>query len=438
MGLDGVLDKASLAPEPLKAYLVGFLHSGDEPFQAENLLEELAELVKSCGMVVLGGQVAKLRTVDPGTILGKGKLAEVLETAERLGADVVVTDDVLSPSQQRNWEKRTSLAVIDRQEVILDIFASRAQTREARLQVQLAKATYDLPRLVRKWSHLNRQRGAAGGRGGRAQGEQQLELDSRQVRERIQKLSEELAEVRKQRGVQRSARLVKPVPVIAIVGYTNAGKSSLLNRLTKAEVLVEDKLFATLDPTVRRFALPGGQEVLLADTVGFVRKLPHLLIDAFKSTLEETRLADYILEVLDANDPNLAEHHDTTQEVLAQIGVGPKPALMVLNKWDLLPEGRRAELRFRYPEALAISVRTGEGVPALVERVAQRVKALMPHRDYCFPHSAYNELAQLRKHCFIEKEVFQDDGVHVEARVPLNHLNRWDAFLAPVQKSFLP
>ncbi len=438
MGLENFQDKLSLAPEPLKAYLVGFLHSGDEPFQTESLLAELAELCSTCGMVVVGSEIAKIRVVDPGTILGKGKLAEVLETAERLGADVVVTDDVLSPSQQRNWEKRTKLAVIDRQEVILDIFAARAQTREARLQVELAKANYDLPRLVRKWGHLNRQRGAAGGRGGRAQGEQQLELDSRQVRAKIQKLNDELAEVRKQRGVQRSARLVKPVPVIAIVGYTNAGKSSLLNRLTNAEVLVENKLFATLDPTVRRFALPGGQEVLLADTVGFVRKLPHLLIDAFKSTLEETKLADYILEVLDANDPNLTEHHDTTQEVLAQIGVGPKPTLMVFNKWDLLDEDEKAALRFKYPEALAISVKTGDGVPTLVNRIALRVKALMPFRSYCFPHSAYTELAQLRKYCFIEKEEFLEDGVHVDARVPLNHLNRWDSFLAPVQKTAFP
>ncbi len=434
MGLENLQDKWSLTPEPLKAYLVGFLHSGDEPFQADSLLAELAELCATCGMVVVGSEIAKLRAIDPGTILGKGKLADLLDAAERLGADVVVTDDVLSPSQQRNWEKRTKLAVIDRQEVILDIFAARAQTREARLQVELAKANYDLPRLVRKWGHLNRQRGAAGGRGGRAQGEQQLELDSRQVRKKIQLLNEELAEVRKQRGVQRSARLVKPVPVIAIVGYTNAGKSSLLNRLTNAEVLVENKLFATLDPTVRRFALPGGQEVLLADTVGFVRKLPHLLIDAFKSTLEETKLSDYILEVLDASDPNLPEHHDTTLEVLTQIGVGPKPALMVFNKWDLLSKEEREALRARYPDALAVSVKTGEGLPRLVNRVAQRVKALMPSRSYCFPHSAYTDLAQLRKYCFIEREEFQEDGVHVEARVPLSHLHRWDQYLTQVQK----
>ncbi|MGN0867181.1 MAG: GTPase HflX [Oligosphaeraceae bacterium] len=418
----------SLIPVPPKAYLVSFLHPGETPQEALSLLTELGELVDTQGLEVVGSQIARLRHPDPGTILGRGKVQEILDEAKSLGAEVVVTDDVLSPSQQRNWEKMSSLAVIDRQEVILDIFAGRARTREACLQVQLAQMTYELPRLVRKWKHLNRQRGASGGLGGRMQGEQQLELDARRIRIRIQMLKEELSLVRRQRELQRRRRLVKPVPVVAIVGYTNAGKSSLLRSLTQAEVLVEDKLFATLDPTVRRYLLPGGQEVLLADTVGFVRKLPHLLVDAFKSTLEETRLADYILELLDASDPAVLEHHDTTAGVLEEIGVGPKPVIQVLNKWDLVPEERRQELLSAFPEALPVSVLTGEGITRMVARLTEQVKALMPERHYRIPHKEPGVLGQIRKYCFVEAEAYEDDGIHLVARVPLNHLERWEQY----------
>ncbi len=429
MTAESTTDPHSLAYIPPKAYLVGFQHQGEIPFQAEILLKELTELVNTLGLVVTGTEIAKIREYVPGTILGSGKVKEIIDAAERSGADVIVTDDTLTPSQQRNWERQTKLAVIDRQQVIIDIFAGRASTREARLQVELARLNYELPRLVRKWGHLNRQRGAAGGRGGRAQGEQQLELDSRVIRSKIQRLNEELKEVRKQRTVQRSARLRKPVPVMAIVGYTNAGKSSLLNQLTKAEVLVENKLFATLDPTVRRLVLPGGQDILLADTVGFVRKLPHLLIDAFKSTLEETKLSDYILEILDAGDEDLEAHHDTTVEVLNEIQIGPKPTLMILNKWDLVSPERRQELLFKYPEALPISVKTGEGLPKLLDRLTQLLKDIMPSRRYLVPPEAFAALSEIRKYCFIEKEEYLEDGAHLTVRVPLSHLQQWDNYL---------
>ena len=421
----------SLSPVPPKAYLVGFIHAGDPPGLPEAMLEELKELVHTQGLTIVGFELARVREYNPGTILGSGKVKEIIETAERLKAEVIVSDDFLSPSQQRNWEKQSSCAVIDRQEVILEIFAGRAQTSEARLQVELAKANYALPRLVRKWGHLSRQRGAAGGLGGRAEGEQQLELDSRLIRKRIQFLNEQLAEVRKRREVQRRQRLRKPTPVVAIVGYTNAGKSSLLNRMTSSGVLVEDKLFATLDTTVRRTMLPGGQEVLLADTVGFIRKLPHQLVEAFKSTLEETVLADYLLEVLDASDPSLNEHHDTVREVLSELQVGPKPTLVALNKWDLVDEARRAELRAAFPEALPISVRTGEGLDKLSARLARLLTAMMPRRTYLFPPEAYGRLAELRRLCFVESEEHLEDGAHVTARVPQGHLEKWDAFLQP-------
>lgn len=421
----------SLVPQPLKAYLVAFSHPGESPSLTHALLRELSELVQTQGLQVVGSQTAKIREYNPSTIIGSGKVREIIAEAEHLHAQVIVCDDVLSPAQQRNWEHGTSIAVIDRQEVILEIFAHRAQTREARLQVQLAQANYELPRLVRKWTHLGRQRGAAGGLGGRAGGEQQLELDSRVIRKRIQWLNEELATVRRQRKVQRSLRLRRPVPVVAIVGYTNAGKSSLLNRLTHAGVLVEDKLFATLDPTVRRLPLPGGQEVLLADTVGFVRKLPHLLIEAFKSTLEETSLADYILEVLDASDPELEAHHDTTTEVLSELQCGGKPSLLVLNKWDLADETRRAELKALYPEAIPVSVLTGEGLPGLLSQLSTRVKGLMPQRRYIIPHQRYDILAQIRRSCFIEREEFLDDGIHITARVPDTSPECWEEFCNP-------
>ena len=419
------------SPLPPKAYLVGFMHTGDAPGQPEAMLDELHELVTTQGLEIVGSELARIREYDPGTILGSGKVKEIIATAERLGAEVIVSDDFLSPSQQRNWEKQTSCAVIDRQEVILEIFAGRAQTNEARLQVQLAKANYALPRLVRKWQHLSRQRGAAGGLGGRAEGEQQLELDSRVIRKRIQFLNDQLAEVRKRREVQRHQRLKKPVPVVAIVGYTNAGKSSLLNRMTSSGVLVENKLFATLDTTVRRTMLPGGQEVLLADTVGFIRKLPHQLVEAFKSTLEETVLSDYILEVLDASDPSVSEHHDTVHEVLTELHVGPKPALIVLNKWDIVPPERREELLFAFPEALPISVRTGEGLEKLSSRLARLLTALMPRKTFLFPPDAMGKLAEMRRVCFIENEEYLDDGAHITARIPQEHLGHWDAFLLP-------
>ncbi|NLF92653.1 MAG: GTPase HflX, partial [Oligosphaeraceae bacterium] len=233
---------------PPTAFLIGIQHQGDSAEKASELLAELTELVATLGLPVVGSQVAKIRIPNPALVIGSGRAEELAQEAAALAAEVIIIDDFLTPAQQRNWEKVTALPVIDRQEVILDIFASRAHTSEAVLQVELAKAVYSLPRLKRQWTHLNRQRGMAGGLGGRAEGEQQLELDSRIVRSRIAKLKEQLAEVRQQRDVQRSKRLRKPVPVAAIVGYTNAGKSSLLNALTQSSVLTENKLFATLDP----------------------------------------------------------------------------------------------------------------------------------------------------------------------------------------------
>ncbi len=401
------------------AFLVGIQHRNSSAEEAEEMLAELSELVDTLGLPKAGSAMARIRTMNPAFITGSGKADEVVELAKAAGADVIIIDDFLTPAQQRNWENLSELAVIDRQEVILDIFAARAQTNEACLQVALAQANYALPRLKRKWTHLNRQRGMAGGLGGRAEGEQQLEIDSRQIRNQIAKLKSQLSEVRKQRDIQRSKRLRKPVPVAAIVGYTNAGKSSLLNTLTQASVLTENKLFATLDPTVRRLELPGGLELLLTDTVGFIRKLPHLLIEAFKSTLEETRLADYIIEVIDANSSNITEHHQTTQNVLEEIGAGHKPTMMVLNKIDLVPDAlTRRRLANLYPDAIAISAKTGEGMEELIAQLTQRTTAVMNRMQVLIPHTRYDIMKIIRKQCSVDSEKYTENGVLIQLLVP--------------------
>ncbi len=403
------------------AFLVGIHHQNSSLEEAEEMLAELAELVDTLGLPKVGSVMARIRAMNPAFITGSGKADEIVELAKAAEADIIIIDDFLTPAQQRNWEKLSDLAVIDRQEVILDIFAARAQTNEATLQIALAQANYALPRLKRKWTHLNRQRGMAGGLGGRAEGEQQLEIDSRQIRNQIAKLKSQLSEVRKQRDTQRSKRLRKPVTVAAIVGYTNAGKSSLLNTLTQASVLTENKLFATLDPTVRRLELPGGLELLLTDTVGFIRKLPHLLIEAFKSTLEETRLADYIIEVIDASGSNITEHHQTTQNVLEEIGAGNKPTLMVLNKIDLVPDPlTRRRLASLYPDAIAISAKTGEGMEELIAQLAQRTTAVMNRMQVLIPHTRYDIMKIIRKQCSVDAEKYTEQGVFMQLRVPAN------------------
>ena len=417
---------------PQTAFLIGIQHQGDSAEKAQELLDELAELVATLELPVVGSQVAKIRIPNPALIVGSGRADELAQEAAALGAEVIIIDDFLTPAQQRNWEKVTDLPVIDRQEVILDIFAARAHTSEAVLQVELAKAVYALPRLKRRWTHLSRQRGMAGGLGGRAEGEQQLEMDSRIVRNRIAKLKGQLAEVRQQRDVQRSKRLRKPVPVAAIVGYTNAGKSSLLNALTQSSVLTEDKLFATLDPTIRRLALPGGLDLLLGDTVGFIRKLPHLLVEAFKATLEETRLADFIIEVLDASSDSLDEHHQTTLQVLQDIGIKNPPMIMVLNKCDLLSTPlQRQRLQRKYPEALLVSAQTGEGLPELLRELSVQVSAGMEQLTVLIPHDRYDLISTIRKNCALDSEKFIAEGVLLQLRAPLSCLSLLSAFVIP-------
>jgi len=296
--------------------------------EVEEHLDELAQLADTLGVPVVGREVVPLTRPHPAYLVGTGKAEEIVVNCQLADADCLIFDDDLNPAQQRNWEGLSKITVIDRHEVILDIFAKHARTKAARLQVKLARLEYQLPRLRRAWTHLERQRGGTGMRGGA--GELQLEADQRMVRDQIVTIKRDLAALRQRRNTQRKSRGLKPTPNAVIVGYTNAGKSSLLRALTDADVLCEDKLFATLDPTTRRLLLPNHQELLLTDTVGFIRKLPHDLVESFKATLEETQLANFLVHVVDVSHPLAHDHIAATKAVLKELEADGKPAVLVI------------------------------------------------------------------------------------------------------------
>lgn len=399
-----------------RAYLVGVQTHEMPPGDAEELLNELQELVENLQIAVVGRILVNLRAPTPATLVGSGKAGEIVEAAKALDCDVIIFDETLSPAQQRNWEKLSGVAVIDRQEVILDVFADRAQTREAVIQVALARMEYSLPRLTRAWTHLSRQ-GGKGGMGG--EGETQLEQDRRLVNDRITRLKRELVDVRKQRGVQRHKRQRVPVPTAAIVGYTNAGKSSLLNTLTGAHVLAEDKLFATLDPTTRQLLLRGNQKLLVTDTVGFIRRLPHGLVEAFKATLEEALVANFLIHVLDVTAPNLAAHHETTMSVLKELGADEgKRILTVFNKVDAATEAQINTAHLLDADGIFVSARTGQGLDGLVDRCLELIADAFNSLELLIPHSRYDLIARLHEVGHVQHEEQEDDGVRLHARIP--------------------
>ena len=354
-----------------RAILVGIRTPDETEAEVNEHLEELAELVRNLNFVPLEPVVVNLRSPMPQYCIGTGKAEEIARMIQENEADCLVFDNPLSPSQQRNWERLTHCCVIDREEVILDIFGERASTREAVLQVELARTRYSLPRLTRAWTHLSRQHG--GGATTRGEGEAQIETDRRLLRRHIGQLEEELKMVRKQRQTQRKSRERNLIPHGAIVGYTNVGKSSLLQKLSGAEIMVKDQLFATLDPTTRRVPLGDNLEMLLTDTVGFVRKLPHSLVEAFKSTLEEAVLADFLLLILDISSSQLDAEWETTLSVLKELGADEKKIIVVFNKMDLIDRDRDkvllARLNGLFPQAFYISTQTGEGIDALKARL---------------------------------------------------------------------
>ncbi len=357
----------STAAQADRAYLVAADRRGTL-LPAEESLEELAELARTAGAEVVGSTSQRLDHPHVATYVGKGKVEEVREAAREADANVVIFDDELSPSQQRNLEKALGVKVIDRTALILDIFATRAHTREGRLQVALAQMQYLLPRLAGQWSHLERMEGAIGTRG---PGETQIETDRRLIRSRISKIRRDLDDVRQQRSLYRRQRQRAGMPVVALVGYTNAGKSTLMRALSGADVLAENKLFATLDPVTRRLRLPTGETVLLTDTVGFIQKLPTDLVAAFRATLEELEEADLLLHVLDVAHPNSFEHARTVDATLAGLGVAGKPTLIALNKVDLLTRetGERAAT---YEEAKAALASAGPRPPGVVPVSAEK------------------------------------------------------------------
>ncbi len=426
-------------PKNVTRALIAGVHwkkDGSTEEAAGSLLEELGELCDTLGLEVVGRMLARVASPQARYIVGSGKAQEIVDRARAASADVIVFDNALSPGQQRNWEALSGLAVIDREEVILDIFARRARTKEARLQVALARMEYSLPRLTRAWGHLSRQQG--GGLGGKGEGESQLETDRRLVRKRIDHIKAELLTVRSQRATQRKARQRAPVPQAAIVGYTNVGKSSLLRALTGADVLVEDKLFATLDPTTRQIELPGGQKLLLTDTVGFVRKLPHRIVEAFKATLEESVLADFLVHLLDATSPEVFAFHRTTLNVLAELGAEDKPTLTVFNKIDALCVAGSEErettlnsLRRHFPGALFISTRTRAGFDELEHRMADMLRDRVARVELLLPPDRGDLLADLHRQGHVIATDYEPDGaIRVHATLPPKFLPPFDPFRA--------
>ncbi len=397
-----------------RAFLISVILREDEREEAESLLEELSELVGNLGIEVCWKTVVRARKTFPGHILGKGKLKEVVNQVGELNCDVIIFDNEISPGQQRNWEEEAKVLVIDRHEVILDVFATRAQTKEARLQVRLARLEYSLPRLRRAWTHLGRQRG--GGVTQRGEGEAQIELDQRMLRDKIASTKREIAQVSVRRSTGRKKRQRIPLLTLAIVGYTNAGKSTLLNCMTGAQVLSEDKLFATLDPTSRKVRLPSGRTVVLTDTVGFIRKLPHRLVDAFKATLEEALVADLLLHIVDLSNPEFAKQMETTVEVLKELGGADKEILTVYNKVDRVDDPvTKANAKILVGECSFLSAKTGFGIESLLELIENKLDEGEVARDYLIPHELYSLVSKLREQGSLLAEEVVETGVSVKA-----------------------
>lgn len=392
---------------PEKAVLVGV-----GPGFRESDLDELAALADSAGAEPVARIVQSRQDPDPATYVGKGKLEEIHRAVHATGAEAVIFDAELSPGQLRNLEAALKVKVIDRTALILDIFALHARSREGKAQVELAQLSYLLPRL-RGWGEAMSRLG--GGIGTRGPGETKLEVDRQHIRRRITKLKRDIRDLARTRDLKRARRERSGVPQVAIAGYTNAGKSTLMRALTRAEVVVADQLFATLDPTTRRLRLPNGREATISDTVGFVRKLPHDLVEAFRSTLEEVTRADLVVHVADAASPELPEQIEAVRTVLGEIGAGHVPEILALNKIDLVQD--RSRLSARYPEAVLISAVTGEGLDRLLERIAEELPRFPVRIEVLLPHERGDLLALLHREAEVLSERALPEGVLVQARV---------------------
>lgn len=398
-----------------RVILVGVCTRENE--NVEESLDELAELADTAGAEAVGRVIQNRESMHPGTYIGSGKIDEVRELAAALQADGVICDDELTPAQLRGLEQELDLKVMDRTLVILDIFAQHATTSEGKLQVELAQLRYRLARLTGKGIAMSR---LGGGIGTRGPGEKKLETDRRLIKSRIARLNRELKEMQIHRDTARKKRLNESVPVAAIVGYTNAGKSTLLNALTGAGILAENKLFATLDPTTRRMELPSGQSILLTDTVGFIRKLPHHLVEAFKSTLEEARYADYILHVVDSVSPQMDAQMEAVYETLDRLGIAGKPVITLFNKRDLaagseLPKDPNAV------RTIGISAGTGAGLKELQEVLEEQLRNSRVQVEKLFPYAQAGDIQRIRRYGQVLEEEYREDGIYIKAWMPRNY-----------------
>ena len=426
--LSGLLSQA-----PERAILVGVDMPGNG-WPVEESLDELAQLATTAGVTCADRVMQRLARPHPGTLLGSGKIQEIADLVRYHNCDAVIFDLELSPGQHRTLESALETQVLDRTALILIIFGQRARTREGRLQVELAQIEYDLPRLVRQWSHLSRQKGSVQQRG---EGEKQIELDRRLLRRQKDQLLEELEHVRTHRQLQRERRKDTGAPVVALVGYTNAGKSTLLNRLASANGLAEDKLFATLDPMTRRVRLAGGQEFLLTDTVGFVQRLPTSLVAAFRATLEEVAEADLLVHVVDASYPVRDRQIEAVEQVLEEIGAAGCPMIIALNKVDLLPAEAAADLNgmaAALPSA-RVSALTGTGIDDLLRCISSALQAKFVALDVLIPYDRGDLVALLHQYGTIEYESYEECGTHLRGHIPTNHYGQFAAFGRKASKS---
>lgn len=404
--------------EELEKVILVAVSTGNEE-DAQESLDELEELVSTAGAVVVGRVVQNLEHINNTTYVGTGKVKEIKDLIWETDADAIVCDDELSPAQYKNLEDELEVKVMDRTLIILDIFAGRAKTAEGKIQVELAQLRYRSTRLI-GMRNLSRQGGGIGTRG---PGEKKLEVDRRLIRNRISQLKEQVSEMENHRQVTRAKRQDNPVPVVAIVGYTNAGKSTLLNTVTNAEVLEEDKLFATLDPTTRNYKLPDGQEVLLTDTVGFIRKLPHHLIDAFRSTLEEAKYSDIIIHVVDASNPSMDKNVHAVYETLDNLGVKGKTIITVFNKEDKL-ETKPILRDFKADYVVHGAIKKGIGIDDINEAIENAVKSMRVLYENVFTYAEAGKTGLIRKYGQLLEEEYKEDGIHVKAYVPTSLMGR--------------
>lgn len=428
--LEGLLSRA-----PERAILVGVELPGDE-WPVEESLEELAQLAATAGTTCVERVIQRLARPHPGTLLGSGKIEEIVDLVRFHACDAVIFDLELTPGQHRNLERELEAQVLDRTALILIIFGQRARTKEGRLQVELAQVEYDLPRLARQWSHLSRQKGSVQQRG---EGEKQIEVDRRLLRRQKDRLEEEIEHVRTHRQLHRERRKNTGAPVVALVGYTNAGKSTLLNRLASAHSLVEDKLFATLDPMTRRVKLAGGQEILLTDTVGFVQRLPTPLVAAFRATLEEVVEADLLVHVIDASSPFVHHQIEAVEQVLEEIGAGGRPMIVAFNKADKLPRDLPATLPLKEKQApsngplqpaglaeklpsVRVSALTGEGIEDLLRCISENLLLQFVRLDVLIPYERGELVARFHQFGTIEEESYEAGGTRIRGYMPENQL----------------